>query len=116
MKTLVEKGFRQLFGMDVKMINRSDIDIAIYTMNKKLKKLDEKKLAELEPNFAIVRIGSGYDLWDYRLYILDDERKSMGYNDSVNTYNSPEQAFIGLMEAWFSGEILMKFMQRNVNE
>ena len=114
MKTIIEKGFRQLFGVDVKMINRSDIDIAIYIMNKKLSKLNEKKLSELEPDFAIISVGSGFDLWDYRITIFDSERESISTSDSINTYNSAELAFVGLMKAWFGDELLMKFMQRNV--
>jgi hypothetical protein len=114
MKALVEKGFRQLFGIEVKMINRSDIDIAIYVMNKKLSRLTDKKLAELEPNFSINSIGKGFDTWNYKIIIFDSERESFSTSESLNTYNSAEKAFVGLMKEWFGSELLMKFMQRNM--
>ena len=114
MKILIEKGFRQLFGMDVRMLNRSDIDIAIYIMNKKLAKLNDKKLAELEPDFGIIAIGKGFDLWNYRITMFDDKRENPLSSDSINTYKSAELAFIALMKSWFGSEILMRFMKRNV--
>lgn len=114
MKTLIEKGFRQLFGIEVKMINRSDIDIAIYVMNKKLSKLTDKKLSELIPDFSIVTIGKGFDTWSYTTTVFDNKRESFSTSDSVYTYKSSERAYVGLMKEWFGSEILMKFMQRNV--
>ena len=114
MNILVEKGFRQLFGMEVKMLNRSDIDIAIYVLNRKLKKLKDDKLAKLEPNFAIMSMGSGYDLWNYKITIFDENRENGLSTESINTYDTAELAFAGLLKGWFEGEILPKFMQRNV--
>ena len=114
MRTLIKKAFRQLFGIDVKMINRPDIDIAIYVMNKKLSKLNDEKLSKLEPDFAITSMGSGFDVWNYKIIIFDSDRESYSTLDSVNTYNSAEKAFVGLMKEWFGSNILLKFMKRNV--
>ena len=114
MRTLIEKAFKELFGMNVKMINRPDIDIAIYVMNKKLSKLNEEKLSKLEPDFTITSMGSGFDVWTYKINTFDSDRESYSTFDSINTYNLAEQAFVGLMKELFGSEILMKFIQKNV--
>lgn len=114
MKKLIEKGFRQLFGIDVVVLNLPDADIAIYVVDKKLSKLTEKSLGILTPNFTILRIGVNFNLWVYRINHLDNDRNIDFTNESVMTYDTSDAAFAGLMMDYFKNELLMKFIERNI--
>ena len=109
MKKLVEKSFKDILNMNVRMINLpdDDIDMGIFVVHdKKTLKMSEKELSKYEFDFALTRTGKEWNSW---VYLITQKIEAVFRNnelvsppdsivhESVMTYVTAEQALRGLI-------------------
>jgi hypothetical protein len=109
MKNLIEKTFKELLNMEVRVINlpQDDIDMAIYVVrDKKTRKMSEKELATFGFDYAITRTNKHVNNWVYIITVFHDAVFSnnelvsppdSSEVESVNIYKSSERALADLI-------------------